>query len=60
MNKIVKKILTAACLLSTCLNVVACGGSDFGGSYEGELTAGFWAELAATTAGANGSGGLGR
>jgi multiple sugar transport system substrate-binding protein len=59
MNKIVKKILAAACLLSTSLSVVACGGSNFGGSYEGEMTQGFWAELAQTTAGTHGSGGLG-
>ena len=60
MNKIVKKILATACLISTAFSVVACGGgSDFGGSYEGELELGFWAELAQTTAGANGSGGLG-
>ena len=60
MNKIVKKILATACLISTTFSVVACGGgSDFGGSYEGELELGFWAELAQTTAGANGSGGLG-
>ena len=59
MNKIVKKIVAAVSLLAMSLNVVACGGGDFGGNYEGELTPGFWKELAKTTAGTSGSGGLG-
>ena len=59
MNKFVKKLVAAVSLLTLSLNVVACGGSNFGGTYTGELEPGFWADLAKTTAGSSGSGGLG-
>ncbi len=59
MNKIVKKIFAAASLLVMSTSAIACGSIGGGGDYVGELEPGFWANLAATTGGSTGSGGLG-
>ena len=54
MNKIVKKIVAFASLLTLTTGAVACNGFG-GGSGGGDLETGFWAELAANSVGGGSS-----